>query len=116
VIHNYLRARFESKEPAVLKAMERFAELTVDARAAIEHRDWDRLGRLIDANFDVRRSICKLPAEQIEMVECVRAAGAAAKFAGSGGAIIGTCDEKTFEQLQHDLSKINSRVIRPVVE
>ena len=115
VIHNYLRARFENKEPAVLRAMERFAELTVDARAAIEAGDSDRLGRLIDANFDLRRSICRLPAEQIEMVECARAAGATAKFAGSGGAIIGTCGEKTYEQLQRDLSKINCRVIRPMV-
>jgi len=117
VIHSNLRARFESGEPAVVEAMGRFAELTVDARTAIDHGDWDRLGQLIDANFDLRRSICRLPAEQIEMVECARAAGATAKFAGSGGAIIGTCgDEPTLKQLRAKLSGIGCRMIRPVVD
>ena len=44
------------------------------------------LGELIDANFDLRRSICRIPAGQAEMVDRARRAGATAKFAGSGGA------------------------------
>jgi len=116
VTHNNLRTRFNQGEPAVVEAMARFAELTVEAREAILAGDHERLGRLIDANFDLRRSICRLPAGQIKMIERARAAGATAKFAGSGGAIIGTYpDQSTYERLQAALSTIGCRVIRPVI-
>jgi glucuronokinase len=116
VFHNHLRARYQQGEPAVVDAMVRFGELTVQAREAILAGDAGRLGRLIDANFDLRRSICRLPAEQVEMVERARRAGASAHFAGSGGAIIGVCpDEKTFARLKAELEAINCRVIRPTI-
>ena len=117
VIHNDLRGRFEQGEPAVVEAMARFAELTVEAREAVLAGDAQRLGQLIDANFELRRSICRLPAGQVEMIERARACGATAKFAGSGGAIIGTYpDEPTLERLQSELPAIGCRVIRPLIE
>ncbi len=116
VVHNDLRARFNRGDPEVLEAMHRFADLALQARQAILAGDADRLGELIDANFDLRRSICRIPAAQIEMVERARAAGATAKFAGSGGAIIGTCpDETVFGRLRAELAPIGCRVIRPVI-
>ena len=117
VVHGNLRARFEQGEPAVVEAMDRLAELADQAREAILAGDGERLGRLIDANFELRRSICRLPARQIEMIECARRAGATAKFAGSGGAIVGTfTDEATYRRLAADLGAIGCRVIRPVIE
>ncbi|MHC4177688.1 MAG: mevalonate kinase family protein [Planctomycetota bacterium] len=117
IVHSNLRARFEQGEPAVVEAMDRLAELAVQAREAILAGDAQRLGQLIDANFELRRSICRLPAGQVEMVECARRAGATAKFAGSGGAIVGTYpDDATFRQLEADLDAIGCRVIRPVIE
>jgi glucuronokinase len=116
VIHNNLRARFDSGEPAVVGAMKQFAALAAEARTAIQRRDWERLGRLMDANFDLRRSICRLPAEQVEMIDRARAVGATAKFAGSGGAIIGAYrDAAMLNRLQAELAEIGCRVIRPVV-
>ncbi len=117
VIHNNLRTRHGQGEPAVVEAMQRFGELTVEARGAILAGDTQRLGQLIDANFDLRRSICRLPAAQVRMIERARAAGATAKFAGSGGAIVGTYpDQSTLERLTSDLSALGCRVIRPVIE
>ena len=117
VVHGDLRTRFEQGEPAVVRAMDRLAELTLEGREAILQRDADRLGRLIDENFELRRSICRLPAGQVEMVECARSAGATAKFAGSGGAIVGTFpDDATFQRLEAGLGAIGCRVIRPVIE
>ncbi len=114
VVHNNLRARFEQGEPPVLDTMVRLADLTIDAREAILAGDAARLDELIDANFDLRRSICRIPAAHVEMVERARAAGATAKFAGSGGAIIGTYgNDATFRRLQAELSSIGCRVIRP---
>jgi glucuronokinase len=116
VFHNHLRARYTQGEPAVVNAMVRFGELTEQAREAILSGDVDRLGRLIDANFDLRQSICRLPAEQVEMVERARRAGASAHFAGSGGAILGVCpDEQTFARLKAELEAIHCRVIRPTI-
>jgi len=116
VVHNNLRGRFERRDPEVVAAMKRFAELTVEARQAILAGDAARLGELMDANFDLRRSICRIPARQIEMVERARRAGASAKFAGSGGAIIGTCaDEATHKRLQAELEPIHCRVIQPKI-
>ena len=112
VVHNNLRARFESGEKAVIQAMDRFAELTIDAREAILSGDAERLGELIDANFELRHSICRIPAGQVEMVKRAREVGASAKFAGSGGAIIGTYgDEATLGCLRDELGLIGCRVI-----
>ncbi len=101
IVHNDLRHRWEEGVPEVHAAMRRFAELTDQAREAIGACDWRQLGRLMDANFDLRRSICKIAPAQIEMVETARKNGVSAKFAGSGGAIVGTYpDEETYKKLQ----------------
>ncbi len=113
VFHNNLRARFEQGEPAVVQAMTRFAELAREGRQAILDGDAAKLARLIDENFDLRRAVCQLPKKQIDMIERARTAGASAKFAGSGGAIIGTCpDDATFGRLTANLAPIGAKVIR----
>jgi len=114
--HDDLRARYRHGEPAVVAAMGRFAELTVAAREALLRGDAERLGQLINANFDLRRSICRLASGQVRMVEAARQAGATAHFAGSGGAILGTYpDEATFTRLRRDLEAIGCRVLRPAI-
>lgn len=116
VIHNDLRGRYQRGEPAVLEAMRRFAELAERGRHALLEKDWATLGRLMDANFDLRRSILRLAPEHIEMVERARKVGVPAKFAGSGGAIVGLCpDEETFRRLKSELAAIHCEVIRPQV-
>ncbi len=116
VVHNDLRARFAAGEAVVVEAMNRFAQLAVEARHALLHHDAARLGRLIDANFDLRRSICKIPQGQLKVVRLARQAGASAKFAGSGGAVIGTYpDQATFDRLVVTMESIGCKVIRPIV-
>ena len=93
-----------------------FAQLAADGHEALAARDVARLARLVDANFDMRRSIYRLPPWQIEMVEAARACGASAKFAGSGGAIIGTCDDdEMFARVSGRLAAIGSRTVKPQV-
>jgi glucuronokinase len=116
VFHNQIRARFEQGEPAVVSAMQQFAALAAEARTALLAHDANRLAELIDANFDVRRTVYQLPSAQVEMVMRARELGASAKFAGSGGAIIGTYkDESVFEALRRELGKIGCTVIKPIV-
>jgi glucuronokinase len=116
VFHNDIRGRFIRGEPAVVDAMRAFAGLTDDARAALLDRNADELTTLIDRNFDLRQSICRLPPAQVEMVTTARGCGASAKFAGSGGAIVGTYrDDATFERLRDELGRIGCRVIQPQI-
>ncbi|MCH8048388.1 MAG: GHMP kinase, partial [Planctomycetes bacterium] len=114
IVHSDLRARYQQGDAALHAAMRKFAELTEQARTAILDGDGPRLGELIDANYDLRRSICRIAPWQAEMVEQARAAGATAKFAGSGGAIIGTyADEAGYRHLQEKLAEIGCLVIKP---
>jgi glucuronokinase len=116
VFHNNLRARFEAGEEAVVRSMSRFAELAQAGRDALLAGDIDRLNVAIDENFDTRRSICRLPAEQIRMVEEARGAGASAKFAGSGGAIVGVYrDEAMFARLRANMEAMGCRLLIPQV-
>jgi len=117
VFHSNIRERFNRGDADVVEAMRRFAELAREGRDALLARDASQLARLMNANFDTRRGIYRLPQWQIDMVESARAAGASAKFAGSGGAIIGTYeDEAMFERVRRSLAGMGSRTIRPMVE
>jgi mevalonate kinase len=117
VFHNDIRSRFQRGEPAVVDAMKKFASLADTAREAIRERDATRLSTLMDTNFDTRRSIYQLPQGQVEMVESARRVGASAKFAGSGGAIVGVYrDEAMFESLKRELGKLHCVVIKPRIQ
>ena len=116
VIHNHLRARYQAGETAVVDAMQRLGQLAAQGRQALLAGDARRLSALIDENFDIRRSICKLPPEHIAMVECARRVGASAHFTGSGGAILGVyTDEAMFVTLQQELGAIGCSVVKPLV-
>lgn len=116
IFHNNLRARFDRGDADVVNAMQTFASLAAQAREAILARDAQRLGQLMDTNFDTRRSICQLHSGHIDMIERARRVGASAKFAGSGGAIVGTyTDEAMFTALQRVLAPIQCVVFKPVI-
>jgi len=116
VTHRPLRVRFDQGDPDVVGAMLKFARLTDDAKKSLLAGDADRLSRLIDDNFDTRRSICQLQPAHVRMIETARQAGASAKFAGSGGAIIGTYrDETMYLRLKRDLEAVGCQVLKPVV-
>lgn len=114
VFHNDLRQRFEAGEPAVLEAMRRWAEIAQQGRDALDARAWNRFSELVDANFDLRARIYRISPANLHMVETARTVGATAKFAGSGGTIIGTYrDDDHFEELRRALEGIDVQVIRP---
>jgi glucuronokinase len=116
IFHNNIRERFTRGDQPVVEAMRRFAGLAAEGRDALLARDPGRLARLVDANFDTRRGIYQLPPWQIEMVETARRCGASAKFAGSGGAILGTFEgEAMFAAVRDSLTAIGSRTIKPQV-
>lgn len=116
VYHNNIRGRFLSGEKVVVNAMQRFAELTAEGKQALYDGDCQRIAALINENFDLRRSISRLPGWQTEMVETARACGASAKFAGSGGAIVGTYEsEQMLEKLKNRLAAMQVKTIIPQI-
>ncbi len=110
--HNDLRSRFNNNDLNVVEAMRKLAILTEEARAELLEGRPQQLAKLVDRNFDLRRSICDLPGGQIDMVQQARRAGATAKFAGSGGAIVGTYpDAQTLARLKAELKPLGCEVL-----
>lgn len=93
-IHTNVRGRWDAKEPEVIEGMQHFAGLTVKARDALIRKDHAALCDLMDENFSTRRRIygdqC-LGKKNLRMIEICNFHGAAAKFPGSGGAVLGLC-------------------------
>lgn len=94
-IHHVMRYRAEVQhDPKVEKAMAGKAELADEALSALRQGHPDRLGPIMDRDFDLRQSVYDLPAEQVRMIAIARGQGAHAKFTGSGGAAIGTYEDE----------------------
>jgi len=113
IFHNDIRNKYHRGEKVVIDAMEHFAELAEEGRKALLAGDEEQLGSLINENFDTRHQLYRLPEWQIRMVQTARECGASAKFAGSGGAIIGIYkDQAMYQTLCSYMAKIGSRVIK----
>jgi glucuronokinase len=114
VYHNDLRARWQRGDKDVLDAITFWADLSVQFREALLAGEVSTMHRLINANFDKRASLYDVGDGNRELVALARSVGASAKFAGSGGAIIGICDsEVVFARLQALFAPVGVRVIKP---
>lgn len=117
VFHNDIRKRYDSGERKVIEALETIAGLAHQARACLLDGDAIRLAELMNRNFDTRRTIYNLNPKHIRMVELARSLGASAKFAGSGGSVIGTyTDEAMFQALKAAFAAEDCAVIKPIIE
>lgn len=116
VPHRNLRELFNRGDPAVVEAMREYRGLTDRGRDALMVGNWEELGRIMNANFDLRRTIMNIAPENLRMIEVARATGASAKFCGSGGAICGLYrDGRHYQQLSDALAQIRCSVIRPMI-
>ncbi len=116
VTHAPLRSRYNRGDSAVVSAMTRFAELTDLARESLVRGDHAEVSRLMDENYDLRASICDLSSTHVKMIETARANGVSAKFAGSGGAIVGCLNDETdFPRLSAAMKEIDCEVLRPKI-
>ena len=112
--HRKLRVLFEEKKPDIVAAMSEFADLAQQARDALVSGHPEALNALIDANFDLRDRIFNVAPANRRMVMTARGVGCSAKFAGSGGAIVGTyADEEQFKRLTQVMAAIGCTTIKP---
>jgi len=114
VFHNNIRERFQRGEREVISAMQYWAGLADKVKRCLLNGQAEKIGGLLNANFDRRREIYKLSEDNIRMVETARSMGASAKLTGSGGAIVGTYEnEQVFDRLKKKLHKLKIKLIKP---
>jgi galactokinase/mevalonate kinase-like predicted kinase len=97
-LHSDLRVRFARGDDAVVSELARAAAAAHEARAALLAADHGAVRRGVDATFDARRRMMSLDPRHVEMVSVARAAGAAANYTGSGGAVVAVCRDETHRE------------------
>jgi glucuronokinase len=114
--HRNLRELFNRGDATVVGAMQKFRDLTDRGKDALLRGDWDGLGKVMNENFDIRRTIMAIAPENLRMIEVARGCGASSKFCGSGGAICGLYrDGRQYQQLVDALGALRCTVIRPLI-
>jgi glucuronokinase len=114
---NGIRQGFDRGDVFVQETLIHIAEKAELGKKSLLERDTDRLFRLMNENFDLRSQIMTISKNNFEMIDTARRCGASAKFAGSGGSIIGMYrDEDMFSRLVSELGKIGAKVIKPIIE
>lgn len=115
-VHNPIKERYEAGEPLVVDTMAQIAEVAEQGRLAIDSQDYPRLNELINRNFDLRCKIYKIAPDNLELIRVARSCGVSAKFAGSGGTIIGLYpDDESLHKLIVRMKSLNVRVIKPYI-
>jgi glucuronokinase len=114
--HRNLRAAFDAGDRTVVEAMQKYRELTDRGKRAVMEGDWGELHKVTNENFDLRRTIMPIAPENLRMVEAARSVGASAKFAGSGGAIVGIYHTgRQYQELVDALERLRCTVLRPLI-
>ncbi|MBO7721604.1 MAG: GHMP kinase [Kiritimatiellae bacterium] len=114
--HGKVLKLFQQQNCDVVSAMSEFADIAQRGRDALVAGRQDEIPGLVNANFDLRDRIFNVSDENRRMVTVARGAGASAKFAGSGGAIVGTYeDDAQFTALSKALAEIGCRTFKPVI-
>lgn len=116
IFHNNVRERWRRGDAEVVQAMRIWAGYAEEGREALLAGDSETLDRLLNANFDLRAKIYNVGEGNLQMIRAARSTGAAANFAGSGGAIVGTYrDDAMYDALVAALRPLEVAVIRPAI-
>ncbi len=108
-----LIARYRERDPQVLEAVEGLKLCAQIARDALLCGDVETFGKMIDRGFEYRRSVVTIRPEYQQMIDTARSLGLSAGFTGSGGAIIGVCeDPERLKRLSEAMQPLHCRVLR----
>ncbi len=94
-VHRAVWERWNAGEEPLREQLAGFAAIADAGRTALLDGDHAAFCDAVDANFELRRKIFDLGPDQCALVDRARSVGAAAKFCGSGGAIIAVPREGT---------------------
>ncbi|PKA63166.1 Glucuronokinase 1 [Apostasia shenzhenica] len=93
-VHSTVRQRWLAGDEFIISSMEKVANIARDGKKALTEKNYTELANLMNHNFDLRRAMFGddvLGDVNIKMIETARSVGAAAKFTGSGGAVVAFC-------------------------
>lgn len=113
---NDIRSRYDKGDAQVIETLQEIASLAEKGKQLLIDGDLEGLNILINRNFDLRRKIMRISDSNLELITTARNCGASAKFAGSGGSVVGFYnDNETLTRLIIEMKKIKARVIKPFV-
>lgn len=114
---NDIQVGYEKGDPFVLDTLKRLADIAETGKKALLRGDVDTFFGLMDENFELRSKIMRISPQNMQLIATGRACGASAKFAGSGGSVIGIyMGGEMYERLVNEFGKINTKVIKPKIE
>lgn len=117
VTHNNLRARYNNGDPEVRAAITQWASYTQQAYNLICAGQGEKIGPLMNANFDLRAQLIKISPGNTKLIQTGRQLGASTNFAGSGGAIIGLYDgsPQMLQKLTTAYAEFGAKVLLPQI-
>ncbi|XP_020597824.1 glucuronokinase 1-like isoform X2 [Phalaenopsis equestris] len=118
-VHSTVHKRWLDGDQFIISSMEEVAKIALDGHKALTERNNSELAKLMNSNFDLRRKMFGddvLGALNIQMVATARGVGAAAKFTGSGGAVVVFCSEGPEQvKLLEDACLKAGFVVQPII-
>jgi glucuronokinase len=113
---NDIRSRYDRGDKEVIGTLNEIAACAEEGRELLRLGDIGGLNVLINRNFDLRKKIMNVTDSNLELINTARACGASAKFAGSGGSIVGLySDNETLTRLIIEMKRLKARVIKPFI-
>jgi glucuronokinase len=114
---NEIRAKFDRGDAHTVGTLKRLGGLADRGRAALLAGDRLSFAGLMNENFDLRATIMTINPANREMIETARTMGVPAKFAGSGGSVIGALrSDDQFAALEDAFGRIGAVAVRPNVD
>ncbi|XP_028101202.1 glucuronokinase 1-like isoform X2 [Camellia sinensis] len=117
-VHSTVRKRWLDGDKFIISSMELVANIALEGQTALLEKNHTKFADLMNRNFDLRRAMFgddALGALNIKMVETARSVGAAAKFTGSGGAVVAFCPNGPSQvKLLEDACQKVGFVIQPI--
>jgi glucuronokinase len=111
-----IRQAYDRGDRFTIDTLRTIADLAAQGRGDFLRGDFSRWPGMMNKNFDLRSKIMSISEANMEMIRTARACGASAKYAGSGGSVIGIYDgEPMFERLVRQLGKLQAIVIKPQI-
>ena len=113
---NDIRSRYDKGDTQVIETLHEIAELAEKGKQLLIDGDIENLNKLVNRNFDLRCKIMNISESNMELIKTARSCGASAKFAGSGGSIVGFYkDNDTLTKLIIEMKRVKARVIKPFI-
>jgi len=115
-IHNDFWNRWHQGDNDACSLINEFQELAIEGLECLKKREIFRFQQLVNKNFDLRSSQWDIRSRDLEMVSIGRRKGAAVKFCGSGGSVVGVMlESSSYPSIEEAYRAHNFVIIRPKI-